>query len=34
MQGSQLDIPYLNQWAKELTVSDLLKKVIAEAGQY
>lgn len=34
VQGSQLDIPYLNQWAKALSVSHLLKKAIAEAGQY
>jgi hypothetical protein len=32
VQGNQLDMSYLNQWAKELSVSELLKKAIDEAG--
>jgi hypothetical protein len=32
VQGDQLDMTYLNQWAKELSVSELLKKAIDEAG--
>jgi hypothetical protein len=32
VQGDQLDIVYLNQWAKELSVSELLKRAIDEAG--
>jgi len=32
VQGDQLDLTYLNRWAKELSVSELLKKAIDEAG--
>jgi len=32
VQGNQLDMNYLNQWAKELSVSELLEKAIDEAG--
>jgi hypothetical protein len=32
VQGSQLAMDYLTQWAKELSISDLLKKAIDEAG--
>ncbi len=32
VQGHQLDMTYLNQWAKELSVSELLNKAIDEAG--
>jgi hypothetical protein len=32
VQGDQLDMAYLNRWAKELSVSELLKKAIDEAG--
>ena len=32
VQGSQLDMPYLNQWARELSVSTLLKQALVEAG--
>ena len=32
VQGDQLDMVYLNQWAEELSVSDLLRKAIDEAG--
>lgn len=32
VQGDQLDMAYLNQWAKELSVSELLKKAVDEAG--
>jgi hypothetical protein len=32
VQGDQLDMTYLNQWAKGLSVSELLKKAIDEAG--
>lgn len=31
VQGTQLDIAYLKHWAKELSVSDLLKRAIDEA---
>jgi len=34
VQGTQLDIQYLNKWAGDLNVSHLLKKAIDEAGQY
>jgi hypothetical protein len=34
VQGNQLDMSYLNQWAKELSVSELLKKAIDEAGVF
>lgn len=34
VQGTQLDMQYLNKWAGELNVSHLLKKAIDEAGQY
>jgi len=32
VQGDQLDMVYLNHWARELSVSELLKKAIDEAG--
>jgi hypothetical protein len=32
VQGDQLDMAYLNQWARELGVSELLKKAFDEAG--
>jgi hypothetical protein len=32
VQGDQLDMTYLNRWAKELSVSELFKKAIDEAG--
>jgi hypothetical protein len=32
VQGDQLDMVYLDRWAKELSVSELLKKAIDEAG--
>ena len=32
VQGDQLDMAYLNYWAKELGISELLKKAIDEAG--
>jgi hypothetical protein len=32
VQGDQLDMAYLNHWAKELGVSELLKKAIDESG--
>lgn len=32
VQGDQLDMFYLNHWAKELSVVELLKKAIEEAG--
>jgi len=32
VQGDQLDMVYLNHWAKELGVSELLKKAIDESG--
>lgn len=32
VQGTQLDMPYLNQWAKGLGISALLKKALDEAG--
>ena len=32
VQGDQLDRVYLNHWAKELSVSELLKRAIDEAG--
>jgi hypothetical protein len=32
VQGSQLDMTYLNRWAKELSVSELLRKSLDEAG--
>ncbi len=32
VQGDQLDMSYLNHWAKELSVSVLLEKAIDEAG--
>jgi hypothetical protein len=32
VQGDQLDMVYLNHWAKELSVSELLKKAIDESG--
>jgi len=32
VQGDQLDMAYLNHWAKELSVSELLEKAIDEAG--
>ncbi|OHB99492.1 MAG: hypothetical protein A3G70_08200 [Planctomycetes bacterium RIFCSPLOWO2_12_FULL_39_13] len=34
VQGSQLDIPYLDQWARELSVSTLLKQALVEAGLF
>lgn len=34
VQGSQLDISCLNQWAKELSVSNLLKQALVEAGSF
>lgn len=33
VQKRQLDMNYLNKWAKELGVSDLLKKALKEAGR-
>jgi hypothetical protein len=32
VQGDQLDMAYLNYWAKELGISELLEKAINEAG--
>ncbi len=32
VQGDQLDMDYLKHWAKELSVSELLRKAIDEAG--
>lgn len=32
VQGDQLDMAYLNHWAKELSISELLEKAIDEAG--
>jgi len=32
VQGDQLDMKYLKEWAKELSVSALLEKAIDEAG--
>lgn len=32
VQGTQLDMAYLRRWAKELSISNLLKKVLGEAG--
>jgi len=32
VQGDQLDMAYLNHWAKELSVSELLEKAIDESG--
>ena len=32
VQGAQLDMSYLKQWAKELSVSTLFKQAIVEAG--
>jgi hypothetical protein len=32
VQGDQLDMAYLNHWAKELSVSQLLEKAIDESG--
>jgi hypothetical protein len=32
VQGDQLDIAYLHHWARELSISELLEKVIEEAG--
>jgi len=32
VQGDQLDMAYLDHWAKELSVSELLEKAIDEAG--
>lgn len=32
VQGDQLDMVYLNHWAKELGISELLEKAINEAG--
>jgi len=32
-QGEALDLPYLRHWAGELAVSDLLERVLAEAGR-
>lgn len=34
VQGRQLDMVYLKQWAEELNVSDLLEKVLEEAGNF
>jgi hypothetical protein len=34
VQGRQLDMAYLKQWAEELNVSDLLEKVLEEAGNF
>jgi hypothetical protein len=34
VQGSQLDMAYLSKWAKELNISDLLKKAFDEAGVF
>ena len=34
VQGSQLDIPYLDQWAQELRVSNLLKQALDEVGLF
>jgi len=31
IQGTQLDMVYLRQWAEELSISDLLKKALGEA---
>jgi hypothetical protein len=31
--GNKLDFAYLQQWAKELKVSDLLKRAFSEAGR-
>jgi hypothetical protein len=32
VQGDQLDMAYLNHWAKELSISQLLEKAIDESG--
>ena len=32
VQGTHLDMSYLNKWAKGLGISDLLKKALDEAG--
>ena len=32
VQGEQLDMAYLKQWAEELGISDLLRKALDEAG--
>jgi len=32
VQGTHLDVSYLNKWAKGLGISDLLKKALDEAG--
>lgn len=32
VQGTHLDMSYLNKWAKGLGISDLLKKTLDEAG--
>lgn len=32
VQGTELDISYLRRWAKELSVSELLKKALQDAG--
>lgn len=32
VQGTQLDMAYLRRWAKELSISSLLKKTLGEAG--
>lgn len=32
VQGDQLDMAYLNRWARELSISELLRKAIDEAG--
>lgn len=34
VQGAQLDMAYLRRWAKELSISNLLKKVLEEAGNF
>lgn len=34
VQGKELDIGYLNQWARELGIFDLLKKAMDEAGDF